>query len=123
MRLEQPRLEEPRFDDHVPRQAARFDEPRSLAELGPAVRRQELCRADGQRSDKERTSAATTAKRVRLITHAVSLGGVDTLIEHPAAVTHRPVSGDAKPAAGILRLSVGLESPGDLIADLDQALS
>lgn len=68
-------------------------------------------------------AAATTAKRVRLITHAVSLGGVDTLIEHPAAVTHRPVSGDAKPAAGILRLSVGLESPGDLIADLDQALS
>ncbi len=67
-------------------------------------------------------AAATAAKRVRLITHAVSLGGVDTLIEHPAAVTHRPVVGDAKPAPGILRLSVGLEDPRDLIADLEQAL-
>ena len=68
-------------------------------------------------------AAAAVAKRVRLITHAVSLGGVDSLIQHPAALTHRPVAAEAKPNAGVLRLSVGLESPGDLLADLDQALA
>ena len=57
-----------------------------------------------------------------LITHAVSLGGVDTLIEHPAALTHRVVAEAAQPGAGVLRISVGLESAADLIADLEQAL-
>lgn len=59
----------------------------------------------------------------QLITHAVSLGGVDTLIQHPASLTHRPVTADAKPVAGLLRLSVGLEDPGDLWADLAAALA
>lgn len=57
-----------------------------------------------------------------LITHAVSLGGVDTLIEHPAALTHRVVAEEAQPGSGLLRISTGLEDPGDLIADLAQAL-
>lgn len=68
-------------------------------------------------------AAATVAGACRLITHAVSLGGVDTLIQHPASLTHRPVEGDAKPAGGLLRISVGLEDPEDLRADLDQALA
>jgi cystathionine beta-lyase/cystathionine gamma-synthase len=68
-------------------------------------------------------AAARVAARVRLISHAVSLGGVDTLIQHPAALTHRPVAGDAKPSAALLRLSVGLESCEDLLADLEYALS
>lgn len=63
---------------------------------------------------------------LRLITRAVSLGSVDTLIEHPAGLTHRVVDPDALEAAGItedlLRLSVGLEDPADLVADLFQAL-
>ena len=59
---------------------------------------------------------------VRIFTHAVSLGGVDSLIESPAALTHRPVTTDAKPDAGIVRMSIGLEDPSDLIADLAQAL-
>ncbi|MEV4764819.1 aminotransferase class I/II-fold pyridoxal phosphate-dependent enzyme [Micromonospora chokoriensis] len=67
-------------------------------------------------------AAATVAGACHLITHAVSLGGVDTLIQHPASLTHRPVEGDAKPGAGLLRLSVGLEDPEDLRADLAQAL-
>ncbi len=67
-------------------------------------------------------AAAAAAQRCRLITHAVSLGGVDSLIQHPAALTHRPVAAEAKPDAGILRLSVGLEDPADLMADLAQAL-
>ncbi|MFI6236090.1 trans-sulfuration enzyme family protein [Micromonospora sp. NPDC050784] len=67
-------------------------------------------------------AAAAVAGACRLITHAVSLGGVDTLIQHPASLTHRPVEGDAKPAAALLRLSVGLEDPEDLRTDLAQAL-
>lgn len=68
-------------------------------------------------------AAVRVAQGCRLITHAVSLGGVDSLIQHPAALTHRPVAPEARPGAGILRLSVGLESPEDLIADLDRALA
>jgi len=60
---------------------------------------------------------------VRLFTHAVSLGGVDSLLQHPAALTHRPVPAPARPPQGLVRLSIGLEDPGDLIADLDAALS
>ncbi|MET3809609.1 PLP-dependent aspartate aminotransferase family protein [Arthrobacter sp. UYEF3] len=59
---------------------------------------------------------------VSMITHAVSLGGVDTLIQHPAGLTHRPVAAEAKPHAGLLRVSVGLEDPADILADLVQAL-
>jgi methionine-gamma-lyase len=66
--------------------------------------------------------AARTAERVRLFTHAVSLGGVDSLIQHPAALTHRPVEPAVRPSADILRLSIGLEDVADLQADLAQAL-
>jgi cystathionine gamma-synthase/methionine-gamma-lyase len=59
---------------------------------------------------------------VRMITHAVSLGGVDTLIQHPAGLTHRPVAADAKPHARLLRLSVGLEDAVDIVADIVQAI-
>lgn len=67
-------------------------------------------------------AAARVAASCELITHAVSLGGVDSLIQHPAALTHRPVAEDARPHADVLRLSVGLEDPQDLMADLDRAL-
>lgn len=66
--------------------------------------------------------AARVAESCRLITHAVSLGGVDSLIQHPASLTHRPVAEAARPGGDVLRLSVGLESVADLIEDLDQAL-
>jgi methionine-gamma-lyase len=59
---------------------------------------------------------------VRIFTHAVSLGGVDSLLQHPAALTHRPVAAEAKPDQGLVRLSIGLEDPEDLIADLAAAL-
>ncbi|WCN79896.1 trans-sulfuration enzyme family protein [Micromonospora sp. LH3U1] len=67
-------------------------------------------------------AAAAVAGACQLITHAVSLGGVDTLIQHPASLTHRPVQGEAKPDAALLRLSVGLEDPEDLRVDLAHAL-
>lgn len=67
-------------------------------------------------------AAARVAASTRLFTHAVSLGGVDSLIQHPAALTHRPVAPDARPDADILRLSVGLEHVDDLVDDLAQSL-
>ena len=63
---------------------------------------------------------------VRLATLAVSLGGVETLIEHPASMTHASLSKEARDAAGLtdglVRYSVGIEDVNDLIADLEQAL-
>lgn len=59
---------------------------------------------------------------VTLFTHAVSLGGVDSLIQHPAALTHRPVAPEARPTPDVVRFSIGLEDPADLQADLRQAL-
>ncbi|MCF2530184.1 trans-sulfuration enzyme family protein [Yinghuangia soli] len=59
---------------------------------------------------------------VRLFTHAVSLGGVDSLIQHPAALTHRPVAAEARPGTGLVRLSIGLEDHQDLMADLERGL-
>jgi cystathionine beta-lyase/cystathionine gamma-synthase len=70
--------------------------------------------------------ARRVLEEVRVMVSAVSLGSTDTLIQHPAGLTHRCVSEAAKDAngigAGLLRLSVGLESPEDLWSDLDQAL-
>jgi methionine-gamma-lyase len=64
---------------------------------------------------------------VRLATLAVSLGGVETLIEHPASMTHASMSPADRLAAGftdgLVRYSVGIEDVEDLIADLDQALA
>ncbi len=68
-------------------------------------------------------AASRLAGAVRLFTHAVSLGGVDSLIQHPASLTHRPVPPDARPGAGIVRLSIGLEGVDDLRADLARALA
>lgn len=63
---------------------------------------------------------------VKLITLAVSLGGIESLIQHPASMTHAHVSEEAKKAAfitdGLVRLSVGIEDIEDLLEDLDQAL-
>ena len=67
-------------------------------------------------------AAACFTESCRLVTHAVSLGGVDSLVQHPASLTHRPVTGDAKPGAGLVRLSIGLEHVDDLTDDLLQAL-
>jgi methionine-gamma-lyase len=68
-------------------------------------------------------AARSLTTTVQLFTHAVSLGSVDSLIQHPAALTHRPVQSDAKPSDALVRLSIGLEDASDLIADLEQALS
>jgi cystathionine beta-lyase/cystathionine gamma-synthase len=67
--------------------------------------------------------AARIAEGTRLFTLAESLGGVESLIEVPAAMTHMSVAGsklEVDPA--LIRLSVGIEGVDDLIADLRQAL-
>jgi methionine-gamma-lyase len=69
------------------------------------------------------SAASALTSSVNIFTHAVSLGGVDSLIQHPAALTHRPVPEDARPGADIVRMSIGLEHADDLIADLEQALA
>ncbi|HEY3269616.1 MAG TPA: aminotransferase class I/II-fold pyridoxal phosphate-dependent enzyme [Geothrix sp.] len=72
-------------------------------------------------------AASVVMAEVKLMTPAVSLGSVDTLIQHPAALTHRVVDAESREHSGVsqslMRLSVGLESPGDLWADLEQALA
>lgn len=62
--------------------------------------------------------------RTKLFTLAESLGGVESLIEVPAAMTHLSVAGSAlEVPAGLVRLSVGIEDAADLVADLAHALS
>lgn len=69
----------------------------------------------------------TLMNNVKLATLAVSLGGVETLIEHPASMTHSKVSKESKLKAGItdglVRYAVGIEDVEDLIADLEQGLA
>lgn len=64
--------------------------------------------------------------RVKIATLAVSLGNVDTLIQHPASMTHASVPAHMRKEAGItdglVRLSVGVENVEDILADLEQAL-
>lgn len=64
---------------------------------------------------------------VQLATLAVSLGGIETLIQHPASMTHAKMTKEAKQSAGItdelVRYSVGIEDIEDLIEDLEQALA
>ncbi|MER5734223.1 aminotransferase class I/II-fold pyridoxal phosphate-dependent enzyme [Streptomyces sp. NPDC002262] len=66
-------------------------------------------------------------ERVRLAKLALSLGGVETLVTHPASTSHRELDADALRAAGIapglVRMSVGIEDAGDLWADVEQALA
>lgn len=71
-------------------------------------------------------TAAALMHHVEVATPAVSLGSVDTLLQHPAGLTHRVVSeeghGQGDITLGLVRLSVGLESADDLWADLTQAI-
>ncbi|MBE7608163.1 PLP-dependent transferase, partial [Salmonella enterica subsp. enterica serovar 4:-:1,2] len=64
--------------------------------------------------------------RLTLLRFAVSLGGSETLITHPATTTHYALTPEERAAGGItdatLRLSVGIEHVEDLLADLSQAL-
>jgi methionine-gamma-lyase len=64
--------------------------------------------------------------KIQLIKLAVSLGGTESLICHPASTTHSGVKAEERKALGItegtIRLSIGVEDPGDLLADIEQAM-
>ncbi len=69
-------------------------------------------------------AALAVCGRTRVFTLAESLGGVESLIEHPARMTHASAAGSAlEVPADLVRLSVGIEDVEDLVADLDRALA
>ncbi|NVJ96612.1 MAG: cystathionine gamma-synthase family protein [Alphaproteobacteria bacterium] len=76
--------------------------------------------------DGDEAAAFRVLDALQIIKLAVSLGGTESLMEHPFAMTHADVPDDVKVRLGItesmLRISVGVENPDDLIADLSQAL-
>ena len=76
--------------------------------------------------DRDIDGARRFLERTRLFTLAESLGGVESLIEHPAIMTHASIPPDQRERIGIsdglIRMSVGIEDSDDLIADLEQAL-
>jgi cystathionine beta-lyase/cystathionine gamma-synthase len=71
-------------------------------------------------------NAKAVLENVKLCTLGESLGGVETLISHPATMTHASVPVETRSKLGItdglVRISVGIEDVEDIIADLDQAL-
>jgi O-acetylhomoserine (thiol)-lyase len=64
---------------------------------------------------------------VKIISHLANVGDTRSLIIHPASTTHRQLSDEERAKAGagndVIRLSIGIESVEDIIADLDQAMS
>ncbi len=72
-------------------------------------------------------AARRMLETVKVFTLAESLGGVESLIEHPAIMTHSSLPEEKRLSLGIgdglIRLSVGIESEADLLRDLDQALA
>ena len=74
-----------------------------------------------------RAAGTKLVNALHLITVAVSLGDAETLIEHPASMTHSTYTEEELAASGIpgglIRLSAGLENAEDIIADLEQALA
>jgi cystathionine beta-lyase/cystathionine gamma-synthase len=77
-------------------------------------------------SDDSLQNAFDVMSRTRVFTLAESLGGVESLISHPASMTHASIPADQRRAAGLndslIRLSVGIEDAADLIDDLDRAI-
>jgi cystathionine gamma-lyase/cystathionine beta-lyase/cystathionine gamma-lyase/homocysteine desulfhydrase len=74
-----------------------------------------------------RSNANKMLRKVRVCTLGESLGGVETLISHPATMTHAALGAEGRKAIGLtdgmVRISVGVEDVADIVADLDQALS
>ena len=77
--------------------------------------------------DGDEAEAFGILNRLQLVKLAVSLGGTESLAQHPASMTHSDIPADAQVRMGItpgmIRLSVGIEHPEDVIADLRQALA
>jgi cystathionine beta-lyase/cystathionine gamma-synthase len=72
-------------------------------------------------------AAVRFLKRLQIFACAESLGGVESLAEHPATMTHASLPAESRRTVGIgdglIRLSVGLEDAGDLVADLERGFA
>jgi cystathionine gamma-synthase len=94
---------------------------------GHAVAARQMRRFGGMvsfRLDGGEQAALDYVARTRVFTLAESLGGVESLIEHPGRMTHASVAGSAlEVPADLIRLSVGIETGADLVADLEQAFA
>ena len=90
-----------------------------IAQADARVRRHGVVPAAGRRGGRGRVCG-----RTRLFTLGESLGGVESLIEHPGRMTHASVAGSPLEVPGdLIRLSVGIEDCDDLLDDLRQALT
>ena len=147
-----PKLEDPREAERAVTELEHLGDPAAIPALGAAWARlgrpvrvlhpeliddpayqavyQRQCTGPGSTFafilDGGREQAFRFINHLTLFKSAVSLGGTESLICHPASTTHSGVPADARAAAGVseglIRVSVGLEHPDDLIADLSYAL-
>lgn len=107
-------------------QVARVCYPGLDTHPGHDVAKKQMTRFGGMVSVLFQTTeqAKTFCKSTKLFCLAESLGGVESLVEHPATMTHVSVAGSALEVPGeLVRISVGIEDEADLIADLEQALA
>ena len=107
-------------------QVARVCYPGLESHPGHEVAKKQMTRFGGMVSVLFQTTeqAKKFCKSTKLFCLAESLGGVESLIEHPATMTHVSVAGSALEVPGeLVRISVGIEDEADLIADLEQALN
>lgn len=107
-------------------QVARVCYPGLDTHPGHEVAKRQMRRFGGMVSVLFQTTEQAKAfcKSTKLFCLAESLGGVESLIEHPATMTHVSVAGSALEVPGeLVRISVGIEDTADLIADLEQALA
>ena len=107
-------------------QVARVCYPGLESHPGHEVAKKQMTRFGGMVSVLFQTTeqAKTFCKSTTLFCLAESLGGVESLVEHPATMTHVSVAGSALEVPGeLVRISVGIEEEADLIADLEQALA
>ena len=107
-------------------QVARVYYPGLASHPGHEVAKKQMTRFGGMVSLLFQTTEQAKAfcKATKLFCLAESLGGVESLVEHPATMTHVSVAGSALEVPGeLVRLSVGIEDEADLIADLEQALT
>lgn len=114
-----------KFLDAQP-QVARVCYPGLESHPGHDVAAKQMTRFGGMVSVLFQTTeqAKTFCKSTKLFCLAESLGGVESLLEHPATMTHVSVAGSALEVPGeLVRISVGIEEEADLIADLEQALT
>ena len=113
-----------KFLDAQP-QVARVCYPGLETHPGHETAKKQMTRFGGMVSVLFQTTeqAETFCKSTKLFCLAESLGGVESLLEHPATMTHVSVAGSALEVPGeLVRISVGIEEEADLIADLEQAL-